>query len=83
MERNDVEIEMFKVGKETKRFRLNQKVWITGHYANYLEIRHKWSGRWVTAHLAKWDTKYENLNPIIKEIKKIKISKKFADFLLR
>ncbi len=38
-------VQMFKAAKQTRRFRKNQKVWITWQHGNHLDIRFKWRGR--------------------------------------
>ena len=50
-------VKLFKAQKQTKRFRKNQKVWVTADFGNHAYIRFKWrgSGRYVNGVIDKWN----------------------------
>lgn len=60
-------IKYFKAKVDTKKFKKNQKVWVTIECGNHLHITSKWrgKGRWVSGIMAKFDSSYENLSRII------------------
>lgn len=66
-------IKYFKAAKKTKRFNMNQKVWIILECANHLYIRFKYrgKGRYVNGVVDKFAK-------CVGEIKSIKVSKDFA-----
>jgi hypothetical protein len=79
----EVAVKMFKAKKQTKRFRKNQKVWVTKSFANYAYIRFKWrgNGRYVNGVIDKWNWSAKaNFNTSIGEegFKEIMVSKSFA-----
>ena len=60
-------IKYFKAQEDTKKFRKNQKVWITNECDNHLYIVSRWrgKGRWVSGVMSKFDSSYKNLSRII------------------
>ncbi len=69
----EVEVEYFKCVKQTKRFKLNQKVWVRDNYANHLKVyfKHRGYGRYVNGTVDK-------LAKCVGEIKKINVDELFA-----
>lgn len=75
----------FRAKKSNRRFRLNQKVWISTEQANHLCVKFRWrgKGRYVTGIMPKWDRQYQNLNPVIgiDGIKEIDVADTFYVFI--
>lgn len=81
-------MKMFKAQKQTKRFKKNQKIWVTYEFSNHAYIRFKWrgSGRYVSGVISKWNwTKKANWNTVIGEdgFKEIEVSNDFGNRLLK
>lgn len=80
-----IKVQMFRVKKQTKRFNLNQKVWIVQDHGNHLSIKFKWRGAstYATGHMPKWNKKWDDYHPCIgpEGPKEIDVTKKFAEFL--
>lgn len=74
-------LEYFKTKKDTKRFRKNQKVWVSRRFGNFIEIFHKWrgNGRYVCSTLCTWNKYGQNL---IGEIKEILVTDSFYNFVV-
>lgn len=74
-------IKYFKAKVNTKKFRKNQKVWITLELGNHLYIISRWrgKGRYVSGVIAKWDSSYNNLSRIIGDggIKEMEVTNDF------
>jgi len=82
-----VPIKMFKAKKQTKRFRENQKVWVTKELDNHAIIRFKYRGhgRYVSGIISIFDLRGKaNYNTVIGEcgFTEIMVQKKFKDRLL-
>ena len=75
-----VPVQMFKAQKQSRRFRKNQKVWISNMYANHLAIRFKWrgKGRFVSGTISK----FQDEAPAIGEFKTIEVARSFARMIL-
>lgn len=75
-------VKMFKAAKQTRRFNLNQDVWVSFQYSNHLRVRFRYrgKGKWVDGLLKTKATNYQDWNPIIGEsgLRKIEVSDEFA-----
>lgn len=71
-------LEYFKALRGNKRFRKNQRVWLTLNCANHLYICFKWrgNGRYVRGVIDKFSS-------IVGEIKTIEVADKFAARILK
>lgn len=76
-------VKYFKVRQNTKKFKKNQKVWVTRECANHLYIVFRWrgKGRWVSSIISKYDSSYTNLNSAIGNngIKEMEVTNDFYD----
>jgi len=80
-------LKMFKAQRQTKRFKLNQKVWIIRDSANHAYVRYKYrgNGRYVTGRISKWHPCKNEWSTIIgKEgFKEIEVTREFANRMLK
>ena len=81
-------IKMFKAQKDTKRFRANQKVWVSHDCGNHAYIRFKWRGRgrYVNGVIAKWsEANSVTWNPTIGDVgfHEIEVDDAFAERILK
>jgi hypothetical protein len=70
-------VSLFKAQKTTKRFNLNQKVWIVHHNGNSMVVFFKWrgKGRYVNGIV-------DSKSPCVGELKEIEVSKSFYDRIM-
>lgn len=85
---NKVLIQMFKAPKQTKRFNLNQKVWITHSFANHscIIFKYRGKGRYVRGvidneHLTGVNIKWVNVDYEFAERRGINWIKQESDLL--
>lgn len=66
-------VQMFKAAKDTKRFKRNQKVWVSYLFSNHMRIYYKYrgSGRWVRGVIDRGNT-------AVGEIHEVEVDNKFA-----
>ncbi len=74
-------VEMFKSKISSKKFRENQKVWISHNAGNFLMIYFKWrgKGRYVRQSMSKWNNNHSDWHKAIGEegLKQIEVSEEF------
>lgn len=64
---------MFKAAKDTRRFKRNQKVWISYLFSNHMTVYHKFrgSGRWVRGVVDRG-------NSVVGVIHEVEVDQRFA-----